>query len=467
MKITFWGAAQTVTGSMHEVAAGGERFLLDCGTYQGRRQQAREINSKFPFQVKDVAAVMLSHAHIDHSGNLPTLVKNGYDRPIYTSPATADLCEPLLQDSGFIQEKDAAFLNKRSWRRKALLGDGDVDREVEPIYTADDAAKVLPLFHRTLLHTPMDVGNKLTYETFEAGHLLGSTTMVLEGEGVRLCFSGDVGRPNLPIIPDPEPCPAADYLIMESTYGGRLHEALERVADKLAKTVVRTCERGGKIIVPAFALGRTQQLILLLHQLVRADRIPSIPIFIDSPLAIKTTSVFRAHKDARDAETNEFSTRGDDPFSFPRLQYVQDAAQSKALNDLRGPFMVISASGMCEAGRILHHLRNNIEDPRNTILITGYQAEHTLGRKIVEKQREVPIFGDPMRLRAEVVKLNELSGHADQQELLAWMKPAVPGLKKVFLVHGEPAGQHALAKAIESLYGIPVVIPARGDSFVL
>jgi metallo-beta-lactamase family protein len=291
--------------------------------------------------------------------------------------------------------------------------------------------------------------------------------MLLESEGVRLCFSGDVGRPKLPIIPDPELCPPADYLIMESTYGGRLHGAVEHVADKLANTVTRTCERGGKIIVPAFALGRTQQLILLLHQLVLANRIPSIPIFVDSPLASKTTAVFRAHKEARDAETNALSVRSEDPFTFPRLKYVEDVAESKALNDLRGPFIVISASGMCEAGRILHHLRNNIENPRNTVLITGFQAEHTLGRKIVEKQREVPIFGDPMRLRAEVVTLNELSGHADQQELLTWMKPAAGGLKKVFLVHGEPVGQQVLARAIESTYGIPVSIPAPGDSFVL
>jgi metallo-beta-lactamase family protein len=254
---------------------------------------------------------------------------------------------------------------------------------------------------------------------------------------------------------------------LESTYGGRLHQELDHVADKLTQTVVRTAERGGKIIVPAFAMGRTQQLILLLHQLVRAKRIPIIPIFIDSPLAMKTTAVFRAHKNARDAETNEFSSRGEDPFSFPRLKYIQDVAESKALNDLRGPFIVIAASGMCEAGRILHHLRNNIEDSRNTVLITGFQAEHTLGRKIVQKETEVPIFGDPIRLRAEVVKLNELSGHADQSELLAWMKPAAATLKKVFLVHGELVGQQALAKAIESIYNVPVVIPARGDTFAL
>jgi len=456
---------------MHEVAAGGERFLLDCGTYQGRRQLAREINGKLPLPATDVKAVMLSHAHIDHSGNLPTLVKNGFDGPIYTSPATADLCDPLLQDSGNIQEKDAVFINKRSWRRKALLGVSDASQPVEPIYTAEDALRVLPLLKRVLLHTPIQVGQDLIYENFEAGHLLGSTSMVLEsrneGKPIRLCFSGDVGRPNLPIIPDPEPCPSADYLIMESTYGDRLHKPLEKVAEKLADVVVRTAERGGKIVVPAFALGRTQQLILLLHQLEDEKRIPSIPIFIDSPLAVKTTAVFRAHQEALDAETNSFTDRGEDPFSFRQLRYIQDVNESKALNDLRGPFMIISASGMAEAGRILHHLRNSIENPRNTVLIPGFQAENTLGRKIVEKQREVSIFGDPMRLRAEVVTLNELSGHADQKELLTWMKPAVPGLKKVFLVHGEPSQQQALARAIKETYQLPVAIPARGDSFIL
>jgi metallo-beta-lactamase family protein len=467
VKITFWGAARTVTGSMHEVTAGGERFLLDCGTFQGRRSQAREINSNLPFPAKDIHSVLLSHAHIDHSGNLPTLVKNGFYGPIYTSPATADLCDPLLQDSGHIQEKDAIFINKRAWRRKALLGDGEEDRPIEAIYTAEDAERVLPLFQRVLLHTPTEVGRDLTYETSDAGHLLGSTCMLLTSGNTRLCFSGDVGRPNLPIIPDPEPCPEADYLILESTYGNRLHQSLELVADKLADAVNRTAARGGKLIVPAFALGRTQQLILVLHELVRENRIPAIPIFIDSPLAVKTTSVFRAHKEAFDAETAAYSGRGQDPFSFPRLKYVQDVNESKALNDLRGPYMVISASGMAEAGRILHHLKNNIENPRNTILITGYQAENTLGRKIVEKQHEVPIFGDPMRLRAEVVKLNELSGHADQHELLAWIEPAARSLKKIFLVHGEPLQQQALAAAIHDRYGIPVEIPARGDSFDL
>jgi metallo-beta-lactamase family protein len=471
VKITFWGAARTVTGSMHEVAVGGQRFLLDCGAFQGRRQQAREINTNLPFKASDIQSVLLSHAHIDHSGNLPTLVKNGFNGPIYASPATADLCDPLLQDSANIQERDAIYLNKRTWSRKAVLGQSNGSKAVEPIFTMEDAEAVLPLFERVQLHMPTQVGTELSYETFEAGHLLGSTSMLLEthenGKPLKLCFSGDVGRRNLPIIPDPEPCPQADYLIMESTYGDRLHKDLEHVSEKLTDVIVRTSERGGRIIVPAFALGRTQQLILILHQLVKANRIPLIPIFVDSPLAVKTTAVFRAHQSARDAETNAFSSRGEDPFSFPRLRYVHDVNESKALNDLHGPFIVISASGMAEAGRILHHLKNNIANPRNTVLITGFQAENTLGRKIVEGYREVPIFGEPVRLRAEVVKLNELSGHADQRELLRWMKPAAQGLKKVFLVHGEHLQQQSLARAIEEDYGIPVVIPSRGDSFVL
>lgn len=456
---------------MHQVDAGGRRYLLDCGTYQGRRQQAREINSKLPFPAPDIDSVLLSHAHIDHSGNLPTLVRNGFRGPIYTSPATADLCDPLLQDSANIQDRDAAFLNKRTFRRKALFEEANGSNLIQPVYSIEDALGVLPLFQRVLLHTPVEIGPGLTYENFDAGHLLGSTSMVLEsrenGKPLRLCFSGDVGRPNLPVIPDPEPCPPADYLILESTYGARLHQKLEQVTDKLADAVNRTCDRGGRVIVPAFALGRTQQLILLLHQLVRANRIPLLPVFIDSPLAIKTTSVFRAHHGARDAETNSIAGRGEDPFTFPRLRYVQDVNESKALNDLRGPMVIIAASGMCEAGRILHHLRNNIENPKNTILIPGFQAEHTLGRKIVEKMREVPIFGEPVRLRAEVVKLNELSGHADQGELLAWIKPAAPALKKIFLVHGETIQQQALASAIHERYGLPVVVPSRGDSFVL
>ena len=284
---------------------------------------------------------------------------------------------------------------------------------------------------------------------------------------MRLAFSGDVGRPNLPIIRDPEAMPPADYLIMESTYGGRLHKDVGHVVNKLADVVNRTARRGGRIIVPAFAVGRTQQLVLLLHQLANQKQIPNIPIFVDSPLALNVTQVHRDHPECFDEEAREYLLRSEDPFGFQRLQYIRDAAESKKLNDLHGPFVVISASGMCEQGRILHHLRNNIEDPRNTVLITGFMAQDTLGRKLVEKWREVLIFGEPMRVRAEISSLDELSGHADQRELLDWIEPLAHSLRKVFLVHGEPKQAANFAQLLESTYNLKVAIPCPGQVFDL
>jgi len=472
VKLTFWGAAKVVTGSMHQLTVGDKSYLLDCGEYQGRRKEAAERNRNFPFPSPNVSAVMLSHAHIDHSGNLPLLVKNGFRGPIYSSAATADLCRPMLADSASLQERDAAFLNKRSLRRKALNVPGvPASAPVEPLYTTEDAEATFPLFHPIALHTPTSVGPGVVYQSFEAGHMLGSTCMLLEladnGQKTRLGFTGDLGRRGLPIIRDPEPLPPADYLIMESTYGNRVHEPIQSVSETLADIVNRTYRRGGKIIVPAFAVGRTQQLVLLLHELIDAKTIPSFPIFVDSPLAVNVTDVFRKHPELYDAEAAAFLGNHGDPFGFKLLTYVRDVNQSKALNDLRGPFMIVSASGMCEGGRVLHHLKNNIGDPRNTILLTGYQAEHTLGRKIEQKWDEVPIFGEPMPLRAEVQKLDALSGHADREELLAWMKPIAAGLKKVFLVHGEPEQQTALAAAIRERYQLDVVAPERGQSFDL
>jgi metallo-beta-lactamase family protein len=464
MKLTFWGAARTVTGSMHHVEAAGKRLLLDCGMYQGRRQEAFERNRHFPFPVSSINGVILSHAHIDHSGNLPTLVRNGYRGPIYTTPATVDLCLAMLADSAYLQQKDAEFCNKRRDHRRRL---GRDDRECVALYGPDDAERTFPLFRSIPLGENREVADGLRYQTYDAGHMLGSTSLVLEADGVRLGFSGDVGRPGLPIIRDPEKLGACQYLIVESTYGDRLHRKLDHVEEKLAGVVNRTAGRGGKIIVPSFAVGRTQQLVIMLHQLMDAGRIPSIPIFVDSPLAINATEVFRKHPECYDEEARKFLMDGKDPFGFQRLTYVREASESKKLNDLRGPFMVIAASGMCEAGRILHHLRNNIGDPRNTVLITGFQAQNTLGRKILEDQAEVPIFGEPVPLRAEVVSLDELSGHADQRELIEWMRPFAAGLKKVFLVHGEPQAGAALAQVIEHEYGIEAVQPDRGQSFEL
>jgi metallo-beta-lactamase family protein len=457
---------------MHQLTIGDKCYLLDCGEYQGRRQEAADRNKNFPFPCKDVSAVLLSHAHIDHSGNLPLLVKNGFHGPIYTSAATADLCRPMLADAASIQEHDAAFLNKRNQRRRSLNVPGiPTDKIVEPLYTTEDAEATFPLFHPVALHTPTSVGPGAVYQSFEAGHILGSTCMLLElesnGEHTRLGFTGDLGRRGLPIIRDPEPLPPVDYLIMESTYGDRVHEPIQSVAAKLAEIVNRTYKRGGKMIVPTFAVGRTQQLVLLLHEAIDAKTIPRFPIFVDSPLAVNVTDVFRKHPELYDEEAAAFLANHGDPFGFNLLTYVRDVEQSKALNDLRGPFMVVSASGMCEGGRVLHHLKNNIGDPRNTILLTGYQAEHTLGRKIEEQREEVPIFGELMPLRAEVQKLDALSGHADREELLAWMQPIAAGLKKVFLVHGEPDQQTPFAAAIRERYRIEVIVPERGQSFDL
>jgi metallo-beta-lactamase family protein len=472
MKLTFWGAAKVVTGSMHQLIIGDKCYLLDCGEYQGRRQEAADRNRTFPFPCKDVSAVLLSHAHIDHSGNLPLLVKNGFHGPIYTSAATADLCRPMLTDAASLQERDAEFLNKRNTRRRSFnLPSIPTDRIVEPLYTTEDAEATFPLFQPVALHTPTNVGPGLVYQSFEAGHILGSTCMLLEladgGSKARLGFTGDLGRPGLPIIRDPERLPPADYLIMESTYGDRVHDPIQSVAAKLAEIVNHTYQRGGKLIVPAFAVGRTQQLVLLLHELIQAQSIPNFPIFVDSPLAVNVTDVFRKHPELYDEEAAQFLANDGDPFGFKLLTYVRSVEQSKALNDLRGPYMIISASGMCEGGRVLHHLKNNIGDPRNTILLTGYQAEHTLGKKIEEQWDEVPIFGEPMPLRAEVQKLDALSGHADREELLTWMQPIAAGLKKVFLVHGEPDQQTALAAAIRERYRIEVMAPERGQSFDL
>ncbi|HSR07443.1 MAG TPA: MBL fold metallo-hydrolase [Bryobacteraceae bacterium] len=461
MKLTFWGADKVVTGSMHHIETGGKNYLLDCGLYQGRRQEAFAKNSQFPFPASSIAAVLLSHAHIDHSGNLPGLVKNGFTGPIYTTSATVDLCVAMLADSAFLQEKDAEFVNRRREHRKAI---GRDDRPVTPLYTREDAQRSFQQFRAVSLGERKEIAPGLFYKTYDAGHMLGSSSMIVEADGIRLGFSGDVGRPGLPIIRDPQPLDQVDYLILESTYGDRIHKALAHAADTLADVVSRTAARGGKIIVPAFAVGRTQQLVLMLHQLIDAKRIPSIPMFVDSPLAVNVTEVFRKHPECYDKEICKFLTEGDDPFGFHRLTYVHDVAESKKLNDLRGPCVIISASGMCEGGRILHHLRNNIEDPRNTVLITGFQAEYTLGRKIIDKQPEVPIFGEPMRLRAEVCSLDELSGHADQKELIDWMRPIAKDLKKVFLVHGEPDQGAALAQVIQKTYKIETVQASRGDT---
>ena len=481
IRIHFWGADQTVTGSSHHIETAGQNVLLDCGLFQGRRQDAADINSHLALSPEEIAgkvapglnAVVLSHAHIDHSGDLPLLAKQGYRGPIYTTPATIDLCVPMLKDSAHIQESDAEFVNRRGRRRKSI-GVPPGAPPVPPLYGQEDAEQVNQLFRPVKLHEPQllagstkDAGFTMT--SWNAGHMLGSTCVLIEavekGQKVRLLFSGDVGRKNLPIIKDPDPAPAADYLIMESTYGDRLHSPVGDVKPKLATLVKSVLARGGHIIVPAFAVERTQQLVLMLHELIEAKEIPEFPIFVDSPLASAVTEVFKKHTEEWDEGAYAFYNRGEDAFGWNRLRYTKTVEESKGLNNLHMPYMVISASGMCEAGRILHHLQNGIEDPRNLILITGYQAPNTLGSKLVAKLPEVNIFGEPMRVRAQIESIDALSGHADQQELLDWMAPVAPTLKKVFLVHGELPAQLVLKAKIEERYKLAVEIPKRGDRF--
>jgi metallo-beta-lactamase family protein len=457
MNLTFEGAAGVVTGSMHRLELDAKQYLLDCGMFQGRRKEAEQRNRDFPFAASSVDALVLSHAHIDHSGRLPLLVKNGFHGPIYATPATIDLCSAMLRDTGHIAESDAEFVNRKH----------PDDAPVEPLYTMEDAAAAMEYFRPVPYRKATNIGSRLVMESYDAGHMLGSSSIVLTDGNVRLAFSGDVGRPGLPIIKDPEALPPVDYLIMESTYGGRKHPQTTEALGQVEQVLKRTIARGGRVIVPAFAVGRTQQLVLLLNQLITEKRIPPVPIYVDSPLAVNVTDVFRAHPECFDAETNEYVKDGRDPFGFKRLVYIRDVNESKKLNHAKGPFVVISASGMCEAGRILHHLRNNIGNAKNTVLLTGYQAENTLGRKLQDGWKSVRIFGIPEDVKAEVDSLDALSGHADEEELLEWMKPMTPTLKKVFLVHGEPAQSKAMSQAIHARYGLEAIPVAAGQKYQL
>jgi metallo-beta-lactamase family protein len=457
MKLTFHGAAGGVTGSQHRLESAGATILLDCGMFQGRRKEAEKKNREMPFPARTIDAVVLSHAHIDHSGRLPLLVQEGFHGPIYATPATIDLCASMLRDTAHIAESDATFVNRHH----------PGEEPVEPLFTMADADATMPLFRPVQYRTPTTIGGGLTMESFDAGHILGSSSILFTDGKTRLAYSGDVGRPGLPIIRDPEPMPPADFLIMESTYGSRKHPPQGEALARLEDVVKRTIGRGGRLIIPAFAVGRTQQIVLLLHQLIDEQRIPAVPMFVDSPLAVDVTKAFRAHPECVDEETAKYLREGADPFGFKRLSYVRDAEGSKKLNDLRGPFIVISPSGMCEAGRVLHHLRHNIGDPKNAVLITGYQAENTLGRKLQNGVKSVKIFGIPAEVRAEIACLDALSAHADAGELIAWMKPITPTLKRVFLVHGEPGESGPLAKLIGSTYGIEAVPVSPGQAYEL
>lgn len=456
MKISFHGAARTVTGSQHLIEVNGRRLLLDCGLYQGRRKEAFEINRKLPFAAGSIDAMILSHAHIDHSGNIPNLVKSGFRGGIICTFATRDLCSTMLMDSGYIQERDAEFVNKKRARQNLP--------PIEPLYKVEDAVNSLDYFEAIGYHRSREVVPGVHVTFLDAGHMLGSAITVLDiedkdtGRDVRLVFTGDLGREGIPIIRDPEMVDHADVLIMESTYGNRLHDPYFDAEHKLEQIVNETYKRGGAIIIPSFAVGRTQQLVFTLNKMMLKRDIPTMPVYVDSPLAINATSVFRLHPEAYDAEIRAFMLEEGDPFGFDSLRYTRSVEESKELNFKRDSFIVISASGMAENGRILHHLRNRIEDPANTVLIVGWQAPNTLGRRIVEKEPVVRIFGEEHYLRARVEVLNGFSGHADRDELLAWAGAISKRPRHTYLVHGEEESAVALAKSLQDDLGFEEVL---------
>jgi metallo-beta-lactamase family protein len=443
------GAAQTVTGSMHMLEVNRSRILLDCGLFQGRRAESFKRNRNLPFDARKLDAMILSHAHIDHSGNIPNLVSSGYEGNIYATSATRDLCGAMLLDSAHIQESDVAYVNKKRGRQGLP--------PVEPIYTIAEARASLQGFVSVAYHRTFNVAPGVKATFYDAGHILGSAITVLDidedGRRYRLCFTGDLGRVDLPIIRDPETVRDVDYIITESTYGDRQHESPPDAQAALCDVVQRTHDRGGKVIIPAFAVGRTQEIVYDLHKLVVSGCLPSLPVYVDSPLAVNVTEIFRLHPECYDVEILSFLQQREDPFGFYRLHYTRSVAESKALNHLHEPAIIISASGMCEAGRILHHLKNNIGDTRNTVLFVGYQVANTLGRKIVDGWKTVPIFGEKWPVRAEIVSIRGYSAHADRSELLDYIRTvkADERLKRVFTVHGEPAASQALAAGIRDL----------------
>lgn len=452
MKLTFHGAVREVTGSKHILEVGRERVLLDCGMFQGRRSEAREKNSHLPFNAKTIRSVILSHAHIDHSGILPVLVKKGYHGPIYATPATCDVAAHMLEDSAKIQVADAKYINRKhkKWGKPP----------VKILYSPKMTEKTLQLFRGRPYGQEFDAAPGVKVKFLDGGHILGSALPVIEavenGRTVRIGYAVDLGRKNLPILRDPEYMGGIDYLIIESTYGNRMHEPIQNAGKQLAEVINRTYRRGGKVLIPAFALERTQEIVYILNDLWNEGDIPSLPVYVDSPLATKVTAVFRRHPECFDAEARLRLREDSDLFGYKQLTFIRDVRQSKKLNNSTKPCIIIAASGMCESGRIIHHLRHNISDPNTTIVMVGFAARHTLSRRIVERQPEVRIWGEMKPLRAEVVVLDAFSAHADSRDLMDYVRHAAPTLKGVFIVHGEEEQSLALAQSLSG-EGIPGV----------
>lgn len=462
MKIEFIGGAQTVTGSQHLLYINGKKILLECGLFQGRRNETYDKNKNFKFNPAEIDALILSHAHIDHSGNIPNLVSKGFKGLIYATSATVDLCQIMLRDSAHLQEKDIEWVNKKKLKKG--------EEPIEPLYVLEDVEKAMEQFVGVQYNRTIDLFSGIRFTFRDAGHILGSAGVHLEIEEagnkkINFGFSGDIGRPDSPVIKSPDVLRDLDVLIMESTYGNRLHSPAEEVEEDFASTIMKVINEGGKVIIPAFAVGRTQTIVYLLHKLFDQNRIPEIPIYVDSPMAFDATAVFRSHPECLDRETYRiFLEEGTDPFGFGRLKYIKKTEESKELNEKTGPMIIISASGMAEGGRILHHLANNIGNPKNLILFVGYAAEHTLARRIMDGNERVNIFGEEYEVRAKIKKMDYFSGHADQKELLDYLRLNQQNkLKNIFLVHGEedmalPFREKLLQKGYKN-----VQFPASGE----
>jgi len=461
VKLKFLGGVRNVTGSSHLVFTDKSEVLLDVGLFQGHRDEFYQVNTTFNYNPHTLNALILSHAHIDHCGNLPSLVKKGLRCKIYATGATKDLCKLMLEDSGKIQEEDIKYVNKINRSLGLPLR--------KPLYTKRDASKAVKKIRPVSYGQRLCVTKDICVTLYDAGHILGSAIVVLDIKDglktIRLGYAVDLGRKGLPMLNDPATIKGLDYLILESTYGGRFHAEISEAKTKLKEAINRTVERKGKILIPSFTLERTQEVIYFLNELLQEKSIPVIPVYVDSPLAIDITGVFQNHLDYMDRQTRQYISQGESPFEFLNLRYIREQKESKALNNDKRPMIIIAGSGMCESGRILHHLINNIEESRNTILVVGYMAKDTLGKRIVDRVRFVRIFGVEYELNAEVVVINAFSGHADQPELMDFVSGCLP-LKRIFLVHGDEDQSQALFDKLTQK-GLNAYLPAKNEEVLL
>lgn len=474
MKVTFLGATKTVTGSNFLVEGAGKKFIVDCGLYQGKATDELKNEEDFAYDVKQIDFMLLTHAHIDHSGRIPKLYNEGFRGDIYATKATCDLCSIMLPDSGHIQENEVEWKNRKR-RREGL-------KELPPLYTAEEAIKAMEIFHPVKYDEIVEINENIKVRFNDAGHMLGSSIIEIwvteAGKTEKVVFTGDLGNNDIPLLDSPTMIESTDYLIMESTYGNRLHIRNDEKAELFLDIVAETLEKGGNVVIPSFAVGRTQEILYELDKLKERNKdneefkkkyqkLMDAAVFVDSPLAISATEVFRENMDLFEEDVKKAMARGDNPLEFPGLQFTRTADESKALNETAHASIIISASGMCEVGRIKHHLKHNLWNPINTILFVGYQAPGTLGRNIVDGAKKVKIFGEEIAVNARIEYIEGYSGHADQEWLLNFVYSFINKPKHIFLVHGESEGQIVLKQKIQETTKIPVTIPDFGDVYEL